>query len=145
MQTGASLRSAASCSGDVHEPITSGVNDEQVWIFARGDERLCLRRTSDGQRCFLGVDGVGDPRAYEFPDIDALQRFQEDFEKLLLGTGWTFVSFSPDRRRGRERRHFSRLLTDRRRWWTDTVPRADRSAHAEPREPRRRSRSRSRH
>ena len=55
-----------------------------------------------------------------FPELP-LEQFQADFEKFLLGTGWTFLAFSPERRTGRERRNFSRLLTDRRRWWTDGV------------------------
>ncbi|MGE0449956.1 MAG: hypothetical protein AB7Q29_10285 [Vicinamibacterales bacterium] len=96
--------------------------NEQVWTFNRGLERLALRRTTGEARHLLTVDHAGTPRTYEFQELERLQRFQEDFETLLIGTGWTFVSFSPDRRSGRERRHFARLLTDRRRWWTDGLP-----------------------
>jgi hypothetical protein len=40
-------------------------------------------------------------------------------EAFLLKSGWSFVEFSPERRRGSERRRLPRLLGDRRRWWTD--------------------------
>ena len=39
-------------------------------------------------------------------------------EAFLIGSGWSFVAFSPERRTGRDRRTFPRM-GDRRRWWTD--------------------------
>jgi hypothetical protein len=93
--------------------------DEQIWTFSRNEEQLEIRRTPTSEGYLLGVRGDGPPRTYFFAELGKLETFQNDFERFLLGTGWTFVGFSPDRRTGRERRHFSRLLTDRRRWWTD--------------------------
>lgn len=106
----------------------SGV-DEQIWSFSRNGELLEIKRTPADDGILLSVNGDGPPRTYFFPELERLEQFQADFEKFLLGTGWTFLSFTPERRSGRERRHFSRLLSDRRRWWTDglhrPVPGAD--------------------
>lgn len=68
----------------------------------------------------LGIQSTGRPKAYRFSDTAALERFQQDMERMLLGTGWSFVGFSPERRAGRDRRGWPRL-TERRRWWTDGV------------------------
>jgi hypothetical protein len=95
--------------------------DEQVWTFARNGELLEVRRAAVEDGFLLGIAGDGPPRTYFFANIARLVEFQSDFEKFLLGTGWSFLAFSPERRSGRERRHFSRLLSDRRRWWTDGV------------------------
>jgi hypothetical protein len=95
--------------------------EEQIWSFSRSGELLDIRRTRTADGFLLGVHGPGAPRTYHFSDLVKLEQFQADFEKFLLGTGWLFVGFSPERRSGRERRHFSRLLNDRRRWWTDGV------------------------
>jgi hypothetical protein len=101
-------------------PITGHV-EEQVWSFSRNGELLEIKRTPTTDGFLLGVNGDGPPRTYFFAELPRLEQFQADFEKFLLGTGWNFLGFSPERRTGRERRHFSRLLTDRRRWWTDGV------------------------
>ncbi|MGC4083007.1 MAG: hypothetical protein QM736_13085 [Vicinamibacterales bacterium] len=97
--------------------------DEQIWSFARNGELLEIKRTPTDDGFLLGVTGDGPPRSYFFPELPRLEQFQADFEKFLLGTGWVFMSFTPERRTGRERRHFSRLISDRRRWWTDGIRR----------------------
>jgi len=99
--------------------------EERIWLFARAAQRLELRRheTPDGLR--LDVRGDGQERSHAFTDLAALARFQADMEAFLIRTGWTFVGFSPDRRTGRDRRHFPRIA-ERRRWWTDgRLPRED--------------------
>ena len=98
--------------------------EEQIWTFSREGTHLEIKRTPTEDGFLLGVTGDGPARSYFFDDLSKLERFQADFEKFLLGTGWAFLAFAPERRVGRERRHFSRLLTDRRRWWTDGVPTA---------------------
>jgi hypothetical protein len=92
---------------------------ERVWIFERGAERLQIRRddTEDGLQ--LTVTKNDTPHVYRFDDALALVRFQSDMEAMLVQTGWSFVEFTPDRRSGRDRRGWPRLLSDRRRWWTD--------------------------
>lgn len=143
MQAAAPVGTAVSCSGAAHDPITAGVH-EQIWTFQRGEDELRITRSTEGTTFHLSVEGAGAPRTYAFAELRRLQQFQEDFEKLLLGTGWTFVRFFPDRRSGRERRHFSRLISDRRRWWTDGLPK-NHAVEPAPDEPgQRRSRTRSR-
>jgi hypothetical protein len=95
--------------------------DEQFWTFSRNGQPLEIRRTPTDEGFVLGVQGDGPPRSYFFAELERLEQFQADFEKFLVATGWTFVAYSPERRAGQERRHYSRLLTDRRRWWTDGV------------------------
>ena len=58
-------------------------------------------------------------RRIPFKSHDALVQFQQVLEAFLLQTGWSFIAFSPERRRGRDRRRFPRDRADRRRWWTD--------------------------
>jgi hypothetical protein len=105
--------------------------DEQTWTFTRSGQQLEICRVPTDGGMLLRIVGDGAPRTTEFTDLDRLESFQRDFEKFLLATGWTFASFTPERRLGHERRHFSRLLSDRRRWWTDgtkTDSEHDRSA-----------------
>jgi hypothetical protein len=79
---------------------------------------LELRRCDAGDGVQLIIVGEGKPRAYRFNEMMDLVNFQCDMEALLLKTGWSLVEFSPERRRGRERRTWPRM-TERRRWWTD--------------------------
>ena len=81
-----------------------------VWTFVRGAETLELKRQDLDDGTVLAIAGDGEPRSYFFRDVDRLETFQKDMETLLLKTGWTFVSYTPDR---------SRRSNDRRRWWTD--------------------------
>jgi hypothetical protein len=120
------------CSPAALHPISPGV-DEQIWTFVRDGHQLEIRRTPTETGILVGIHGDGAPRMSLFTDLDRLDAFQADFEKFLLATGWSFIGFSPERRTGQERRHYSRLLTDRRRWWTDGV-RTDASREADGRE-----------
>ena len=106
--------------------------DYGVWTFARGSDRLEISRKTldDGTALIIGGDGA--PRSYFFREYDRLETFQKDMETLLLKTGWSFVSYEPDQRTGRDRRDFPRRTNDRRRWWTDGAPR---QRHAPPRKP----------
>ena len=89
-----------------------------VWTFQRDGKELSLARKA-GEAFSLTIITEGDSsRRYGFADLAALIRFQADMETLLLRTGWTFARFSPESRRGRDRRTFPRIH-DRRRWWTD--------------------------
>lgn len=117
--------------------------DEEIWTFGRNGQQLEIKRAPTDEGILLVVTGDGSPRSYFFPGLERLVVFQSDFEKFLLGTGWTFIGFSPDRRTGHDRRHFSRLITDRRRWWTDGLG-ASQGRESEQRERRQRPRQRSR-
>jgi hypothetical protein len=61
-----------------------------------------------------------EPRRYSFKDWATLDSFHADLEAFLLKTGWSLLQYSPERRRGRDRRGFPRL-EERRRWWTDST------------------------
>jgi hypothetical protein len=92
--------------------------EDQVWTFARGSQRLTLRRQQAEGGILLVVTENGASRSYFFDEITKLTTFQVDMEAFLIGSGWSFVAFSPERRTGRDRRTFPRI-SDRRRWWTD--------------------------
>lgn len=91
------------------------------WTFARGADRVVLRRDETPDGVNLMVEGEGVPRVYPFADVVKLIKFQSDMEAFLLRTGWQFVAYSPERRSGGDRRDMPRLANDRRRWWTDGV------------------------
>ena len=93
--------------------------DHPIWTFVRGDETLTITRQTAEDGILLVVAGDGAPRSYFFKELGRLDIFQRDMETLLLKTGWTFSVYSPDRRRGRDRRGWPRRANDRRRWWTD--------------------------
>ncbi len=90
-----------------------------IWLFIRGNDRLEISREDVDDGVTLTVAGDGTPRSYFFRDPNRLQVFQRDMETLLLKTGWSFTSYSPEKRLGRDRRGWPRTANDRRRWWTD--------------------------
>jgi hypothetical protein len=94
--------------------------DDCVWTFRRRAEQLSLRREETTSGVNLVVSENGTTRSFGFSDVDRLIAFQSDMEAFLIRTGWTFVTYSPDRRTGRDRRRMPRM-TERRRWWTDSV------------------------
>ena len=91
------------------------------WVFSRDGSRLEIRRETGEDGVLLVIDGPdGPPRSYAFRDLTSLEPFQNDMERLLLDTGWSFEEFGPDRRTGLDRRTWPRIINDRRRWWTDS-------------------------
>ena len=93
--------------------------EHAIWTFARGTDTLEISRQILDDGMVLAIAGDGEPRSYFFREIDRLETFQKDMETLLLRTGWSLVSYGPDRRTGRDRRGWPRRSNDRRRWWTD--------------------------
>lgn len=92
-----------------------------VWTFVRRQERVEIRRepAPDGGSLLIvtGGDAAG---STVFRDMVALVRQQSRLEKMLLDSGWSFVSFEPERRSVADRRAVTRETDDRRRsWWTD--------------------------
>lgn len=104
------------------------VVENPVWTFVRGSDRLEISREVVDDGVMLTMTGEGTPRSYFFREASRLDIFQRDMETLLLKTGWSFQSFSPERRAGGDRRGWPRKADDRRRWWTDgsTVKRQSR-------------------
>ena len=74
--------------------------EDQVWTFARGSQRLTLRRQQAEGGIVLIVTENGTPRSYFFDEITKLTTFQVDMEAFLIGSGWSFIAFSPERRSG---------------------------------------------
>lgn len=95
-----------------------------IWTFARGSERLEVRREVVPGRARLVVNGAH-PSAgsTDFSSVIALIRQQGRLEATLLDSGWSLASFEPERRAGAERRAEPRQTLDRRRWWTDPAGR----------------------
>jgi len=93
------------------------------WAFQRRADRCVIRRIPDTDGGgVLEVCGNGPARSYSFSELDRLIAFQSNMEAFLTRTGWTLESFTPEHRRGRDRRRLPRINNDRRRWWTDPVP-----------------------
>jgi hypothetical protein len=92
--------------------------DHCAWIFARGDERLEIRRVPVGDGVALVIVENGQEKTYRFADLPSLVRIQHDMERFYLKAGWSLVEFWPERRGYRDRRRMPRL-SERRRWWTD--------------------------
>jgi hypothetical protein len=92
--------------------------NQGTWTFVREDHRLDVAQHRAGEGWLLVITRNDSPSSYEFSSLTALTRFQSDMEAFLLKTGWRFLEFSPERRRGRDRRTFPRI-EERRRWWTD--------------------------
>lgn len=90
----------------------------RVWTFEREGQRLSLARDTADTPILTVLTDAGRPRQYRFDDLSKLIRFQANMETFLLRTGWAFERFSPESRRGSDRRGFPRTR-DRRRWWTD--------------------------
>jgi hypothetical protein len=90
-----------------------------IWTFERGSERLGIERLEQ-ESLDLIVNTAGIPRRYSFKELPALEAFHRDMESFLLRTGWVLLAYSPERRRGRDRRGFPRM-NERRRWWTDSA------------------------
>ena len=92
--------------------------NQGTWTFVREHHRLDVAQQKAGEGWVLVITRNDSPSSYEFSSLTALSRFQSDMEAFLLKTGWRFLEFAPERRRGRDRRTFPRI-EERRRWWTD--------------------------
>jgi hypothetical protein len=91
------------------------------WTFQRADERVSIARWQAAEASVLVIATPGrETRRYRFTEVAKLMSFQRDMEVFLLNTGWTLLKFSPERRRGRDRRRTPRTV-ERRRWWTDSA------------------------
>jgi hypothetical protein len=77
--------------------------DDPIWTFVRRGECLTIGRQRTAEGLLLMVTDSGVPRSYFFNDIAALTTFQVEMEAALTRNGWSFIAFSPLRRRARER------------------------------------------
>lgn len=93
-------------SGD-GEPLTLR------WVFARGDARIDVYRSSAQTSTQIEVATNGTMRTFRFLDRRSVVAFHAGIEHALLETGWRLEAFEPERRRGVDRRTLQRGI-DRR-------------------------------
>ena len=84
-----------------------------LWTFGRGNDRVRIGRSSDTYDLVV-MTSPDDPRRYSFNDSATLNAFQSDIEAFLFNTGWTLLQYSPERRRGVDRRSRARAHERRR-------------------------------
>jgi hypothetical protein len=76
--------------------MTLPPSTEEVWTFARRDERLSLRRKRDALAGYVLIEtqtGMMD-RTYFFAELAALEQFQTDYHQTLIRAGWRLIEFS---------------------------------------------------
>ena len=98
-----------------------------IWTFARGSERLEVRREVSSDGACLVVSGAHPSAgATAFTSVIRLIQQQGRLEAMLLDSGWSLASFEPERRAQGERRSKPRETPDRRRrWWSDPGARGE--------------------
>jgi hypothetical protein len=90
-----------------------------VWVFRRELDRLEISHEASNEATTLVVTrSTGENQTFRFDDHVSLVTFQVSFTEHLLGAGWNFVEFLPERRSGPERRQVPRDGADRRRFTT---------------------------
>jgi hypothetical protein len=96
---------------------------EYVWVFERDGERCEIRRPEQASGdAVLTVHRNGAVQSYAFRDVSSLIMFQGELEASLLGSGWSFLQFSPERRTGQDQLQRARTIERRRRWLPDPPP-----------------------
>jgi hypothetical protein len=106
------------------EPGPATPQRTMIWTFARGSERLEVRREVLADGAWLVVTGAH-PSAGSttFKSVVALIQQQGRLEATLLDSGWSLASFEPERRAQGDRRSKARESPDRRRGWTEPAVR----------------------
>jgi hypothetical protein len=83
------------------------------WLFVKDGQSIWIERPYGFS---MIVAGPGSAREeHEFPDEEALQRFQIEIGERLTNGGWLLWGFDRDRRSGRDRRGIDRRSPERRR------------------------------
>jgi hypothetical protein len=72
-----------------------------TWRFRRGDEILEVKRSSAPDATCLTIEGPSGTRTRTMtsPTPEGLLTMQTAFEDKLFSDGWTFETFTPERRR----------------------------------------------
>jgi hypothetical protein len=83
------------------------------WLFVKGEQSIWIERPHGHS---MVVAGPGPTREqHDFPDEDALQRFQMNLADRLASAGWLLWGVDRQRRSGADRRAALRPSSDRRR------------------------------
>ena len=82
------------------------------WLFVKDGQSIWVERPYGFS---MIVAGPGSAREqHEFPDEEALQKFQIEIGERLTDGGWLLWGFDRDRRNGRDRRSIDRRAPERR-------------------------------
>jgi hypothetical protein len=87
---------------------------EFTWVFVCAEERIEIRRSADVDATQLIILGAEGSRTVDFNSHPELVTYQTQLEAHLLGSGWSFARFEPDRRGTNDRRRRPRGGADRR-------------------------------
>ena len=93
------------------------------WLFIKGDQSIWIERPF-GHSMVVAGPGVAREQ-HDFPDEDALQKYQMAIADRLASAGWLLWGVNRQRRNGSERRNGTRG-NDRRRG-SNEVPLSERS------------------
>jgi hypothetical protein len=82
------------------------------WLFIKNGESIWIERPYGFS---MIVAGPGNNREqHDFPNEEAVEKFQIDIGERLTNGGWFLWGFDRDRRAGRDRRTTARSTPDRR-------------------------------
>ena len=90
----------------------------EAWLFTRGSQSVrIIRASGTDTRMQLHVHGPDtETNTHIFDDVILCMRYQADFERRLVGEGFSLEQFATERRRGLDRRGPARASgSDRRR------------------------------
>ena len=78
----------------------------EAWLFTRGAQSVRIVRASGTDtRMLLHVQGPDtDANTHTFDDVILCMRYQADFERRLVGEGFSLERFVAERRSGGDRR-----------------------------------------
>jgi hypothetical protein len=81
-------------------------------LFIKDGQSIWIERPYG---CSMVVAGPGNTREqHDFPNEEAVEKFQIDIGEKLTNGGWFLWGFDRDRRGGRDRRSAPRTTTERR-------------------------------
>ena len=90
-----------------------------MWVFQKDHDRLEISHEASREATVLLVNrSTGENQTFRFDNPVSLVRFQETFTEHLLGAGWHFIAFAPERRAPHDRRRVVRDGQNRRRFTT---------------------------
>ena len=82
------------------------------WLFIKNGESIWIERPYGYSMIVAGPGPLREQ--HDFPNEEAVEKFQIDIGEQLTNSGWFLWGFDRDRRGGRERRITARSTPDRR-------------------------------
>jgi hypothetical protein len=93
--------------------VNASADDAPTWIFARDPSTIAVQRLP--MLRLRVVSSAGHTREFDFKDMSELTAFHCGFEAHLIRTGWSLVSFGPERRQSIQHRPWWRRWRPERR------------------------------